>query len=196
MAILIAVVISLVIGFLSCLLIVHPTVPTTDYVLHGFGVFLGIIAGVAIMLMVGWLTSLRQKKKQVRNLIFEFKLNIKKIDDWLQECTKFRNAINGGTLNRYYSSFQFSRFVIVTADRMFRQGELYALLDYEDIGKLQEVTSYYALYSDTFINQKINELKVNPNRTEATSFADFIEGKLSEHKKVLQLLIKKLKKKR
>ena len=49
-----------------------------SYFLQGFGVFLGVIAGVAITLITQWINEKRKESQKVENLKFEVGLNIKK----------------------------------------------------------------------------------------------------------------------
>jgi len=82
-----------------------------NYFLQGFGVFLGVIAGVTIALITQWINEKRKESQKVKNLKFEFGLNIDKINKWLEENTKYRNAVNGDALNNYFGYFDLSRFV-------------------------------------------------------------------------------------
>jgi hypothetical protein len=172
-----------------------------NYFLQGFGVFLGVIAGVAITLLTQWINEKVRESRKVNNLEFELQLNIKKIDKWLEEIVKYRNAVNGDTLNTYFAYFDLSRFVTVTANDMFLSGLLYKYLDYETLEKLQVVFSEFTLTWETFLN---NDLTQNRNKAiqEPTSWptfkrkvlfnVDFWDNKFKEHKKTLGDILKKL----
>ena len=186
------IVVSFLIGFLVCILITQPTLPVANYILHGFGVFLGVIAGVTIMLLIRWIDTNAHKKRQLDNLRFEFELNIKKIDGWLEESRTLRNAINGGTINRYFGYFNLSRFVIVTTDKMFITGLLYEILDYDDIGKLQGIVSDFTIDAQNYHNRKITDIKEHFDQAEATSYVDYFEEKLRRHRESIQVILGKL----
>ena len=47
-----------------------------NYFLQGFGVFLGVIAAVTIALITQWISEKRKESQKVKNLKFEFGLNI------------------------------------------------------------------------------------------------------------------------
>lgn len=81
-----------------------------DYILQGFGVFLGVLAGTAVTLLTQWVIQKRNEAQLLRNLKFEFELDIKKIDSWLEEITRYRNAVNGDALHTYFGYFDLSRF--------------------------------------------------------------------------------------
>ena len=55
------------------------------YFLHGFGVFLGVLAGTAVTILVTLYLARREQTQQTQNLKFELKLNVAKIDTWLAE---------------------------------------------------------------------------------------------------------------
>lgn len=172
-----------------------------NYFLQGFGVFLGVIAGVAITLLTQWITEKVKESQKVKNLKFEFELNIRKIDKWLEEIGKYRNAVNGDALQNYFGYFDLSRFVYVTADNMFLSGLLYKYLDHDDIGKLQVIYSEFSLPWENIMN---NEITNNRNKAiqepaswsaykaKVVSNVDFWEIKFQQHKKTLEEVLKKL----
>ncbi len=47
------------------------------YFLQGFGVFLGVIAGVAITILTQFINDRIKESQKVQNLKFEFGLNLK-----------------------------------------------------------------------------------------------------------------------
>lgn len=170
-----------------------------DYFLHGFGVFLGVVAGVAIALMTQWINEKRKESQKVKNLKFEFGLNIDKINKWLEEITKYRNAVNGDALNNYFGYFDLSRFVSVTANDMFRSGLLYKYLDHDAIGKLQVIYSEFSPAWEGLLNKQVTQ---NKEKAADSSIwprlkvgvvvnVDFWEKKFKEHKKTLEDILKK-----
>lgn len=172
-----------------------------NYFLQGFGVFLGVIAGVAITLLTQWINEKRKESQKVINLKFEFQLNIKKIDKWLDEITKYRNAVNGDALNSYFGYFDLSRFITVTANDMFLSGLLYKYLDHEALEKLQVIFSEFTLPWETFLNNEItqNRNKAIQDPTSWPAFksqvvfkVNFWDNKIREHKKTLEDIFKKL----
>lgn len=170
-----------------------------NYFLQGFGVFLGVVAGVAITLITQWINEKSKESQKVKNLKFEFDLNIKKIDKWLEEINKYRNAVNGDVLNNYFGYFDLSRFVSVTANNMFLSGLLYKYLDYDAIGKLQVIYSEFSPAWEDLINKQVTQnkgkavdLSTWPRfKGEVVANVDFWEKKFKEHKTTLEGILKK-----
>lgn len=170
-----------------------------NYFLQGFGVFLGVIAGVAITLITQWINERYKESNKVKNLKFEFELNIKKINKWLEEFTTYRNAVNGDALYNYFGYFDLSRFVSVTANDMFRSGLLYKYLDHDAIGKLQVIYSEFSPGWEDVLNKQITHYKgvaadlSNWQRLKGSVVANlnFWENKFKEHKKTLEDILKK-----
>lgn len=163
-----------------------------NYLLQGFGVFLGVLAGTAVTLLTQWIIQRRRESQKLKNLKFEFELNIKKIDRWLKEITAYRNAVNGDTLHMYAGYFDLSRFVSVTANDMFLTGLLYRYLDHDDIGNLQVLFSEFSLYGENYLNNQIAQNKANFNKAKAVQDVNFWEKKFEDHKKTLEQILKKL----
>ena len=79
------------------------------------GVFLGVVAGTAVTVLTHRVQERRARKRQVRNLSFELRLNIKKIDGWLDELARYRNAVNGDNLHNWFGYFDLGKTVTATA---------------------------------------------------------------------------------
>jgi hypothetical protein len=172
-----------------------------NYFLQGFGVFLGVIAGVVITLITQFLTDKVKESQKVKNLRFEIELNIKKINKWLEEITSYRNAVNGDALNNYFGYFDLGRFVSITANDMFLTGLLYEYLDHDSIGKLQIIYSEFSpawediLYKQIMHNKmKATDISNWPRlKSEVVSDVDYWEKKFKEHRATLQETLKKFK---
>lgn len=170
-----------------------------DYLLQGFGVFLGVVAGVAITLITQWINEKSKESQKVKNLKFELELNIKKINEWLEEITKYRNAVNGDALTNYFGYFDLSRFVYPTANDMFLSGLLYKYLDYDAIGKLQVIASEFSSGWETMLNQQVMQNKAKaadlsawPHlKGEVVSNINFWEKKFKDHRHTLEDILKK-----
>ena len=174
------------------------------YLLQGFGVFLGVLAGTAVTLLTGWLLQKKNQAQQARNLRFELQLNLGKIDHWLEELGTYRNAVNGDTLNTYFGYVDLGKMVYVTANSMFQSGLLYKYLDDEMIGQLQVILSELSLVGERQLNDLIwrhkqvfqysrdpqkEHLWSGGGKADAVRHADFWEPKLKGHRKTLEKLI-------
>jgi hypothetical protein len=172
-----------------------------DYLLHVFGVFLGVVGGVATILTANCINEKRKESQKVRNLKYELELNIDKVDKWLEEITKYRNAVNGDNLVNYFGYFDLSRFISVTANNLFQMGLLYKYLDRDSIGKLQIIYSEFSLSGENYLNNQIIQNKTKAAnqiiqlhvKRDVITTIDFWEDKFKEHKKTLESVLEKLK---
>ena len=172
-----------------------------NYFLQGFGVFLGVLAGAAITLLTQWINEKRTESQKLKNLRFEFEFNIKKIETWLEEVVKYRNAVNGDALDTYFGYFDLSRFITITANDMFFSGLLYKLLDHDAIGKLQVIYSEFSLPWENMLNAQITQNKNTAKdvdnwpkfKSKVVVDVNFWENKFKEHKKTLENILTKFK---
>lgn len=119
-----------------------------QYVLHGFGVFLGVLAGVWVTMRVQKQREREYGKHRRGNLKFELEWMIRKIEGWLEELTKLEKASTTEKLGTYDGFFDFATTAYPTADGMFLAGELYQLLTYGQIEQLQEITARLGVRSE------------------------------------------------
>ena len=178
-----------------------------DYILHGFGVFLGVLAGVAVTILVQWIVRKLHISQLKENLRFEFEFDNKKLDAWLKEIETLRQAVYGDTLNTYYGYFDLSKAVLGTAHRMFADGLLYSFLSHEDIERFLMLAMDFSLYAENYLNNQIDHNKrlytgaAEANDSDGVKFvnqeilriAEFWETKFKDHKKTLNDFISKLK---
>ncbi|MFH1687943.1 MAG: hypothetical protein ABIE70_10555 [bacterium] len=179
-----------------------------EYVLHGFGVFLGVIAGVAISLILQWYSKRRYIGQKVKNLLFELELDTKKIDLWLAEVAKLRNAVNGDSVDAWFGYFDLSKAIFVTANDMLNTGLLYEKLSHAEVEKLQQASWELSLSWENSINEQLAKDKGammgtqgGTNRdayrfakSETVRHIDFWEGKMKRHKQSLEEIAVRLKK--
>lgn len=177
-----------------------------QYVYQGFGVFLGVVAGALIHILLQEINTWRYRKMRTLNLRLELELDIRKIDEWLEEVVTLRNAINGDTIGTYYGYFNLSRAVFTTAGDMFNSGELYRLLSYQEIGKLQAIVPALSYGAESFINAQIDRRRSeyttasdsgNPKamvevKRAAVADVDNWQGGFEDHQKTLKSIIEKL----
>jgi hypothetical protein len=123
------------------------------------GVFLGVVAGVCITLAVEIVRSRQSRKQELANLKFEINVNIEKINGWLNEVKKWRNAINADNLPQYFGYFNLSSAIFATAGSLFIAGKLYNALSYEHIAKLQEVYKDLSIFGEQYLNNQIQQKK-------------------------------------
>lgn len=149
-----------------------------------FGVTFGVVAGVFINLIIGWIQNKKSQSNMIRNIKFEIDFNIKKIESFLKELGRYRNKVNGDSLQIYFGYFNLSKVITTTMVQMFFRGTIYNYLGYEEIGKLQNFTSYFSLGMENVINNQINYNKTHANEPGIKQMAiadiEFWEKKFKE----------------
>ncbi|MBU4495528.1 MAG: hypothetical protein KJ874_09535 [Acidobacteria bacterium] len=123
------------------------------------GVFLGVVAGVCITFAAEYVRNKRTRKQELANLRFELDINIAKIDAWLKEVTKWRNAINADNLLQYFGHFNLSSAISATTNSLFIAGKLYNALTNDHIAKLQEVFKDLSVFGEQYLNNQIQQKK-------------------------------------
>jgi hypothetical protein len=122
-----------------------------------FGVFLGVIAGTIVTIATQHWLSKRGESNQLKNFKFELELNAKKLESWLEELERYRNSVNGDSLQTYFGYFNLSTFVGVTAIQLSGSGAIYKHLSHELIGQLQEVYNELSLTGENYLNNQIQQ---------------------------------------
>lgn len=156
------------------------------------GVFAGIIAGIAINLVIEALRNHRVNVKMVKNLKFEIEFNIKKIDKYLDDLKLYREHIKGDSPNEYFQTLEFSGLLKTTLQQMFLDRSIYKLFGYEDIGRLQVFAADFQ--SDTLTSMKdaistISKIQdVDKMRGVANKLSDYLEGGLKGAKNNLEAI--------
>lgn len=177
-----------------------------QYVYQGFGIFWGVVAGALVYFLLQEMNTWRYRKNRKLNLRLELELDIKKVNDWLAEVDKLRNAINGDTIGSYYGYFHLSSAVFTTAGDMFSSGELYRLLSYKQIGELQAIGRFMSYDGERVINAQINQRKSEyvaasgSNKTQApvevkraaVADVDYWQESFEGHRRSLESIIKVL----
>jgi hypothetical protein len=171
------------------------------YFFEGFGIVVGIVVGVIITMATDYAKEKLNETRKIKNFKFEINFNLSKINRWLEQIIKYRNAVNGDALKHFYEYFDLGRFVNVTANDLFSTGLMYKHLSDDDIGKLQILYNEFTPAWESLINQQINNYKMvaadpqqwHNQKTDAVSHVDFWESKFKEHKKTLESILKILK---
>lgn len=174
-----------------------------QYFVQGLGVAVGVVIGTIVGTIINLALfkygAYTLKKQRVKNLEFEFRFNIRKIDDFINELVKYRNAVNGDNLNKYYGYFNLAAVIYPTMNAMYNDGSLYDYVDYEDIVKLQQFVAHYSLTFQERLNYQINWAKRKQKQSgeqytkaEIVSDIDFWDNIFDEDKNSLNTILKKL----
>ena len=172
----------------------------SDLVGPAVGTFLGVIAGTLITILATRHRERRAYRQQVQNLVFELRLNIKKIDRWLSEITEYRNKVNGDNLHNWSGYFDLGKAVYATTNRMLDDGSLYTTLSEQHIEALQSTIAELSPAGAKYMNEQLANLRsefetarqthdtyswFNVTKQEAVRVADFWERKMRDHRSVL-----------
>ena len=165
------------------------------------GVFLGVVAGTAVTILAHRFQERRSERRQLRNLSFELQLNVKKINGWLEELARYRNAVNGDNLNNWFGYFDLGKTVSATASAMLASGLLYDTLVHRHVEALQVVFWELSGVGENYMNEQFqakrdafNQLRqasnpflwTNTVKPEAVQLADYWEEKLRGHRAKLE----------
>lgn len=71
-----------------------------DGIIYGISVFVGIIAGIGVTIGVDYYKSKKQNANDKKNLSFEIRCNLAKIEKWLEQINELRNYVNSDRINR------------------------------------------------------------------------------------------------
>ena len=177
------------------------------YFLHGFGVFLGVLAGTVVTILTQWYFAKRGQTQQTQNLKFELELNVSKIDTWLEGLEKYRHAVNGDALHNWPGYFDIGKAVFVTANAMFTSGLLYKVLDKDDIAALQELFAELSPAGEQYMNNQLGEYRriftsfryekridewIQTRKPDAVGKADLWQKNFCDHRMKLKEIIDKL----
>ena len=128
-----------------------------NYFLHGFGVFLGVLADTVVTILTQLYFAKRGQTQQTQNLKVELELNVSKIDTWLEKLEKYRHAVNGDALHNWSDYFDIGKAVSVTANAMFTSGLLYKVLDKDDIAALQKLFDGLSPAGEQYMNNRLGQ---------------------------------------
>lgn len=129
---------------------------------QGFGIVVGVIAGVVagtlVTVVIGWIGKWKNQKQRNKNLKFEFKFDIAKIQSFKAQLNNYRDAVNGDALTTYFGYFDLSKLIYGTAQSMYADGSLYKFFDEpNDLVKLQKAFNKYSAEWELAFNNKIKE---------------------------------------
>jgi len=165
------------------------------YFLEGLGIAVGLIASIVVWMGYHLWVRSRGEKMMLKNVVVEFKMNIKQIDTLLEELTKCRTAVGAQALPEYVGYFDLSRCNWVTTNQMFSSGLIYKHFKEDNIDKLLGMFAALRFSYSDYMNTRVRESKrpVDP-RVQAKIIVDvnYWETKFKGHKKELAGMIESL----
>ncbi len=159
-----------------------------DY--HGIWILIGIVVGTIINIFVYKIVKWIEERSQKINLKTELRMNLKSIDEFLEEVVSYRNAIMSETLDKYYGMFRFGRILRPTGSDLFLKGYLYRWLKDEHIINLNEAYTFLSVDMENVIYKKMTELRQSQDyKPEGVIAVNLLEKLLKEHKKNLKAIL-------
>ena len=167
------------------------------------GASLGVVAGTFITIFATNWRQRRTEDEQIANLCFELRLNLKKIDAWIVELSRYRNAVNGDSLQRWFGYFDLTKTVSSASVAAMSSGLLYKKLSYEDIENLQFALWDLSASTERYMNDQFAAVRtefselwrsndttrwMTTAKPKAIQLADFWEARLAGHREKLQKL--------
>ena len=167
-----------------------------NYFFEGLGVAVGLIGGIGVWIVYHLWVRSGTEKTLVRNVVSEFRMNIKQIDTLLGEFNKCRTAIGAQALHKFLGYFDLSRCNWMATNRVFSSGLIYKYLKENDIDKLLGMFQALRVDRSDYMNKRIRESKESTApeiKTRAIDDINFWERKYEDDKKELEGMIKKLR---
>lgn len=128
-------------------------------IVYGISVFIGIIAGIGVTIGVDYYKCKKQNVNDKKNLSFELRCNLAKIEKWLGQINELRNYINSDRINQFSGYFNLSSAIFTTANKLLQDGRIYQYLSYNSIEKMQENGTYLSVASENMIGNQILQHK-------------------------------------
>ena len=168
-------------------------------IIYGISVFVGIIAGIGVTMGVDYYKERKYNANDKKNLIFEIKCNLSKIEKWLEMINELKNYVNSDRINLFSGYFNFSSTLFTTMNKLLQDGRIYTLLTYDGIEKIQENGAYLSLAGENMFYNQIMQYKQaiwsNPTYTKqsASNDIDFWDKSLKKCKSNFEEILKELK---
>lgn len=100
-------------------------------IMYGISVFVGIVAGIGVTIGVDCFKEKKQNINDKKNLSFEMKCNLSKIEKWLESINELRNYVNSDRINLFSGYFNLSSAIFTTTNKLLQDGRIYTYLSYD-----------------------------------------------------------------
>lgn len=128
-------------------------------IMYGISVFVGIIAGIGVTIGVEYFKSKKQNANDKKNLSFEMRCNLSKIEKWLELINELRNYVNSDRINQFSGYFNLSSAIFTTTNKLLQDGRIYTYLSYDSIEKIQENGTYLSMEGENMLANQILQHK-------------------------------------
>ena len=130
-----------------------------DGIMYGVSVFVGIIAGIGVTIGVDCFRAKKQNANDKKNLSFEIRCNLSKIEKWLELIIELRNYVNSDRINQFSGYFNLSSAIFTTTNKLLQDGRIYTFLSYDSIEKIQENGTYLSVAGENMLSNQIMQHK-------------------------------------
>ena len=131
----------------------------TNGIIYGISIFVGIIAGIGVTIGVDYFKDKKQNANDKKNLSFEIRCNLSKIEKWLELVNELRNYINSDRINQFSGYFNLSSAIFTTTNKLLQDGRIYTYLSYDSIEKIQENGTYLSVAGENMLGNQILQHK-------------------------------------
>lgn len=130
-----------------------------DGIIYGISVFVGIVAGICVTIGVEYFKSKKQNTNDKKNLSFEIRCNLSKIEKWLELINDLRNFVNSDRINQFSGYFNLSSAIFTTTNKLLQDGRIYTYLSYDSIEKIQENGTYLSVAGENMLSNQLMQHK-------------------------------------
>ncbi len=130
-----------------------------DGIIYGISVFVGIVAGIGVTIGVDCYKEKKQSINNKKNLSFEIRCNLSKIEKWFELINELRNYVNSDRINQFSGYFNLSSAIFSTTNKLLQDGRIYTVLSYDSIEKIQENGTYLSLVGENMLYNQITQHK-------------------------------------
>ncbi|MEY8390993.1 hypothetical protein AALA98_06425 [Lachnospiraceae bacterium 45-W7] len=128
-------------------------------IIYVISVFVGIIAGIGVTIGVDYYKEKKRNINDKKNLSFEIRCNLSKIEKWFELINELRNYVNSDRINQFNGYFNFSSTIFTTMNKLLQDGRIYTILSYDSIEKIQENGTYLSLAGENMFYNQITQHK-------------------------------------
>lgn len=130
-----------------------------DGIIYGISVFVGIVAGIGVTIGVEYYKAKKQNANDKKNLSFEIRCNLSKIEKWLELVNNLRNFVNSDRINQFSEYFNLSSAIFTTTNKLLQDGRIYTYLSYDSIEKIQENGTYLSVAGENMLSNQLMQHK-------------------------------------
>ena len=89
-----------------------------DGIMYGISVFIGIVAGIGVTIGVDCFRAKKQNANDKKNLSFEIRCNLTKIEKCLELINELRNYVISDRINLFSGYFNLSSAIFITTNKL------------------------------------------------------------------------------